>query len=177
MKIVIVVLILIFVIFVIFVARGSLTSDQPKRTDSNQAKKDAKDPEKIPQNWSNALNSLFGGFQQTVVLECAKPPANSERRCEALPPGNTSVQAAEEPSLPFLKKATFRTAKLVLISGKATITYLDKKGAKDVDNPQIFNLPNLDNKDPNAESLVILEEGGTLNILCQGNSLCQVGQQ
>jgi hypothetical protein len=173
-KIVIVVLILIIVLFVIFVARGSLTEDQPhKPADSNQAKKDAKN---IPSAWSSALESLFGGFQQTVVLECARKLSNSERRCEELPK-NITVPAAEEPSLPFLKKTTFRTVKLVKLMGKATIIYRDIKGAKNGDKPLTFDLPNRDNNDSTIESLAVGEDGGILTILCQGNVPCQVGQE
>ena len=164
-KIVIIVLVLIVVIFVIFVTWGSLTVDQPV---------DAKNINKS--DWGKSINNLFGGLQKSAILDCiVKPPAGAERICEQLPL-EIKVKAAEEPWLPFMNKSTFRTAKLVLIKGQATVTYFDKKGGKDIDNPQRFDLPNPDNDSSTIESLVILEDGGTLTIACKNNTSCQVGQ-
>lgn len=175
-KIVIVVLILIVVIFIIFVTYGSLTSVPRKQTNSSQLNKDAENVK--PPEWSKAIDSIFGGLQETVDLECdKKSPAGSERRCEKLRLGETSVKPAKDPWLPFLGKTEFRTAKLVLIGeGEATIIYLDKKGGDKIDRPQKFDLPNPDNDNSKVESLVIMELGGTLNISCKQNRACQVGQ-
>lgn len=165
-KIVIVVLVLIVAVFVIFVGVGSFKSEpeqDPKTTGAPPG--------------SETFSSIFGGLQEKLVLDCVlKSPTNSNRQCEKLPV-NIIIPAAKEPSIPFLKKTAFRTAKLVLISGQATISYKDNKGARGIDNPQIINLPNPDNKDPAVESLVVLENGGTLTISCKLKTLCQVGQQ
>ncbi len=175
-KIVIVVLILIVVIFIIFVTYGSLTNDPREQTNSSQLKKDAKNVK--PPEWSKAIDSIFGALQETVDLECdKKSPVGSEMRCEKLRLGETSVKPAKEPWLPFLGKTTFRTAKLVMIGeGEATIIYMEKKGGDKIDRPQKFDLPNPDNNNSKKESLVILEEGGTLNISCKQNTACKVGQ-
>lgn len=177
-KIVIVVLIFIVALFIIFVTYGSLTNDPRKQTNSGQLNKDAENVK--PPDWSKAIDSIFGGLQETVDLECdKKSPAGSERRCEKLRLGETSVKPAKDPWLPFLGKTEFRTAKLVLIGeGQAKIIYLDKKGGDKIDRPQKFDLPNLDKKtNQKEESLVITEEGGTLNISCKQNTACQVGQK
>ena len=165
-KIVIVVLVLIVVIFVVFVTWGSLTVDKPV---------DAKNMNKS--DWGKTINNIFGGLQKSVILDCkVKSPAGSGRKCEELPL-EIKVEAAEEPWLPFMKKTTFRTAKLIRIEGEATVTYFDKKGGEDIDNPQRFELPNPENDNSTIESLVILEEGGTLTISCKNNTSCQVGQK
>ena len=164
-KIVIVVLVLIVVIFVVFVTWGSLSVDKPA---------DAKNINKS--DWGKTINNVFGGLQKSVILDCkVKSPAGSGRKCEQLPL-EIKVEAAEKPWLPFMKKTTFRTAKLIRIKGEATVTYFDKKGGDDIDNPQRFDLPNPDNDNSTIESLVILEEGGTLTISCKNNTSCQVGQ-
>jgi hypothetical protein len=175
-KIIIIVLIVVAVIYVVFVTRGSLTADQPKRFSSDQAKNEAKNIE--PPSWSETINNIFGGLQEKVVLNCLeKSPKNSERKCEKLPLGKTTIPAAKEPFLPFLGKATFRTVKLVLIDdGQATVIYTDKKGGNKIDNPQRFDLPNPKNESSKIESIVVLENGGTLEITCKGNTSCQVGQ-
>jgi hypothetical protein len=167
-KIVIVVLILIVAVFVVFVGVGSFKSEP---------KKDPKDVEAPP--GSETFSRLFGGLQEKVVLDCAlKSPPNSNRQCEKLPSGEINIPAAKEPSIPFLKKTAFRTAKLILISGQASITYLDRKGGgKNFDNPQVISLPNPDNKNSRVESIVIREQGGILTVSCKGNGSCQVGQQ
>ena len=164
-KIVIIVLVLIVVIFVVFVTWGSLTVDQPV------------DAKNINQSdWGKTINNLFGGLQKSIILDCkVKSPAGAERKCEQLPL-EIKVEAAEEPWLPFMEKTTFRTAKLVLVKGQATVTYFDKKGRKGIKNPQRFELPNPENDNSEVESLVILEEGGTLTISCKNNTSCQVGQ-
>lgn len=174
-KVIIIVLIVVAVIFVIFVARGSLTADQPKRFSSDQSKNDAKDVK--PPSWSGTINNVFGGLRENVVLNCLeKSPKNSNRKCEKLQIGKTQIQAAGEPFLPFLGKATFRTVKLILINGQATIVYTDKKGGNKIDNPQRFDLPNPENENSKIESIVVLENGGILEITCKGNTSCQVGQ-
>lgn len=173
-KIIIVVLVLIVVVFVILVARGSLTVDQPKQMNPQEAKKEVNN---ISSNWRGALDSLFGGFQQTVVLPCRDVSKSSTRQCDQLALGTINVPEAEEPFLPFLKKAAFRTAKLVRIDGRANISYRNNTNAENVDNPQTFKLPNPENNDSIVESLVILETGGILTISCEGNTKCQVGQQ
>ena len=174
-KIVIIVLILIIVIFIFFVTYGSLTNDPRKSTNSSDTKKDAKNIK--PPEWSKAIDSIFGGLQEKVDLECdKKSPAGSERRCEKLRLGETTVKPAKDPWLPFLGKTTFRTARLVLIDGQATIVYCDRKGGSKIDRPQEFDLPNPENDDSIKESLVIMEQGGTLNISCKQNSACKVGQ-
>ena len=167
-KIVIVVLILIVAVFVVFVGVGSFKTE---------TKSDPKEVEAPP--GSETFSRLFGGLQEKVVLDCAlKSPPNSNRQCEKLRLGNINIPAAKEPSIPFLKKTAFRTAKLVLISGEASVTYFDKKGGgKNFDNPQIISLPNPKNDNSRVESIVIRENGGTLNISCKGNASCQVGQQ
>lgn len=174
-KVIIIGLIVVAVIFVIFVTRGSLTADQPERLSSGQSKNEAKNIE--PPSWSGTINKVFGGLQEKVVLNCLeKSPKSSESVCEKLPLGKTPIRAAGEPFLPFLGKATFRTVKLILIKGQATIVYTDKKGGSKIDNPQRFDLPNPENENSKIESIVVLENGGTLEITCKGNASCQVGQ-
>ena len=165
-KIVIIVLILIIVVFVIFVARGSLTADEKAIANVT------------PPDWSETINRIFGGLQESVVLECKeKSSPNTDRKCETLPLGVTQIKPAKDPWLPFLKKTTFRTVKLVLISGQAEITYINSKKNSKIKNPDKSPLPNFNNKKPNIESLVITEDGGMLTILCKANASCQVGQQ
>jgi hypothetical protein len=159
-KVVIIVLVLIVVVFVIFVGVGSLTSDEKA------------DPEKMPMPaLGETVNKIFGGLQETVDL-CKESSAKSEIKC-VVPLGKIEINAAKKPFLPFLKKTTFRTVKLIWISGTVSVFYVDKKGGSKIDNPQHFELSNAKKK----ESLVILEEGGTLTISCGGNGACQVGQQ
>ncbi len=172
-KIVIIVLILIVVVFVIFVTRGSLTDDQPKRTNSTESKKDAAN---IPlPDWSKTINKIFGGLEESVDV-CDEPSANTEIKCE-LPLGNIEIKPAKEPWLPILKKSSFRTVKLVWISGTVSVLYVDKKGGSDIDNPQTFDLPDPKNNSSKFGSLVIMENGGTLTISCKENTKCQIGQE
>lgn len=167
-KIVIVVLVLIVVVFVVFVGVGSFKTEPKKNPKEVEAP-----------SGSETFSGIFGGLQEKVVLDCVlKSPPNSKRQCEKLPSGNINIPAAKEPSIPFLKKTSFRTAKLVLISGEASVTYFDRKGGGGkFDNPQKISLPNPDNDNSRVESIVILENGGTLNVSCKGNASCQVGQQ
>lgn len=164
-KFVIIVLVVIAVVFFIFVGVGSFGSEPA-------------DPDAKTVNESSGaklLDNLFGSFQETVELPCeTRPPANSTLRCQSLSKGNQTVPAAAEPSLPFLEKAAFRTAKFVLLSGRANIVYVNRKQKEGVENPRIFSLPH---KGSNKESIVITEEGGNLNISCEANTNCQVGQE
>lgn len=166
-KIVIIVLVLIAAVFFIFVGVGSFESEPEK------------DPKKVKAPpGSETLNNLFGGLQEKIVLRCdPASSANSSLQCQKLLMGTANIPPAKEPSLPFLKKTTFRTAKIVLLSGQATIFYRDNKGISGQDNPRITNLTNPNDKNSNVESIVVLERGGTLNISCIGNTSCQVGQQ
>ena len=166
-KIVIIVLVLIGAAFVIFVGVGSFKSEP---------KKDPKDVE--APTGSETFSKLFGGLQEKVVLDCDPTSrSNSGLRCEKLLLGKKPIPPAKESSLPFLKKTTFRTVKLVLISGQASVLYIDNKGGGKIKNPQRFDLPNPENDGAKVESLVFLEKGGTLTISCLGNTACQVGQQ
>ncbi len=171
-KIVIVVLIVIIVVFVIFEVRGSLSADQPKRGNQSDAVEFIKQ-NKTP-GWSKTINRLFGGLQESVVLKCVEiSPPNAERQCEKLPLGTIDVPPAKDPWLPFLKKTSMRTVKLVLINGIASVNYHNRKGGNNIEDPQHFELPNFEKN----ESLVITESGGTLTISCKENAVCQVGQK
>jgi len=88
------------------------------------------------------------------------------------------VPPAKEPWLPLMKKTEFRTLKLVLLEGQRVhINYLDKKGGKNIDNPQFFNLPDPDNNNSLKGSIAVMENGGTLTISCLDNVPCRVGQE
>lgn len=164
-KFVIIVLVVIAAVFFIFVGVGSFGSE-PENPDAKTVSES---------KGAQILDSLFGSFRETVDLPCeARPAANSSLRCQSLSKGNQTVPAAAEPSLPFLGKPAFRTAKFVLLNGQARIFYLNRKQREGVDNPRDFVLP----KDgSNKESIVITEDGGNLNISCQANTNCQVGQE
>lgn len=166
-KIVIIVLILIAVVFFISVGVGSSESE-PER-----------DPKKVDAPaGSEGFSNLFGGLQEKVTLPCdPTSAANVSLKCQRLLLGSSTVPPAKEPWLPFLKKSTFRTAKVVLLSGQASVLYLDGKGGSKIKNPQRFDLPNPDNDGSRVESIVFLENGGSLNISCKANTNCQVGQQ
>jgi hypothetical protein len=176
-KLVIVILIVIAVVFVIFAGYGSLTVYQPKRTNARESKKDAK-VAPTP-GWAKSIDSAFSGWQESVQLRCDPPPdQNSRRRCDDLGTGPIVVPPAKEPWLPLMKKTEFRTLKLVLLEGQRVhINYLDKKGGKNIDNPQFFNLPDLDNNNSLKGSIAVMENGGTLTISCLDNVPCRVGQE
>lgn len=164
-KIVIIVLIAIVVVFFVFVGVGSFKSE-PKKTNP----KDVEAPQ-----GSESFSDFFGFLQEKVVLRCEqKSPAGSSRQCEKLPIGNITIPPAADS---FFGKSTFRTVRLELLEGRAAVSYLDKKGSAEFDNPQEFDLPNSDNDDSKIEAIVVLENGGTLNISCRGNSSCRVGQR
>lgn len=167
-KIVVIVLILIAVVFFVSVGVGSFESTPEK------------DPKKVgAPSGSESFSNLFGGLQEKVTLRCdpTAPAADASMKCRKLVLGSSTIPPAKEPRLPFLKKSTFRTAKVVLLSGQASVFYLDGKGGGKIKNPQRFDLPNPDNDGSRVESIVILENGGNLNISCKAGTNCQVGQQ
>lgn len=174
-KLGIIILVVVIIVFVIFAARGGLTNDQPEPFSPDQAKKNA--PNANKPDWTKTIDKVFGSIRETVDLSCEKTAKGTERRCEMLSLGNSDVKAAKDPWLPFMKKATFRTAKLVLLKGQAMVLYIDRKGGDKIDNPQKLPLPNPDDHNSAEGSLVMLENGGTLNITCVGTVPCQVGQE
>ncbi|HLL99836.1 MAG TPA: hypothetical protein VK400_02170 [Pyrinomonadaceae bacterium] len=164
-KFVIIVLVVIAVVFFIFVGVGSFGSE-PANPDAKTVNQSS---------GAGILDSLFGGFRETVELPCErKPAAKSSLRCESLLKGNQTVPAAAEPFLPFLEKSAFRTAKIILFDGRARVIYRNLKQKEGIDNPQDFELPK---NGSDRESLVITEDGGNLNISCLGNAGCRVGQE
>lgn len=170
-KIVIVVLILIVVIFVIFVARGSLTADQPKRGNRQEAAEFSK--QKKAPGWSKTIKNLLGGLGGKLELPCEKKAAPDKNiQCEKMPL-NTEIK------IPAETGASFRTATFVLLAGKARIEYDDETAeAEDLElEEQDFDLPNFETEDPRIGSIVALEKGGKLEISCSGNQSCQVGLQ
>ncbi|HEX8369210.1 MAG TPA: hypothetical protein VF604_11770 [Pyrinomonadaceae bacterium] len=170
-KIVIIVLVLIVVVFVIVVLRGSLTDDQPKRGNKNDAANFTR--EKKAPDWSKTIKKAFGGLGKKLKLDCppgAAPDADFE--CRSLP-RDKAIDIAPE------KGTSFRVVTFVRIKGKARIEYDDhteKAGDFDLDE-QDFPLPNPDTEDPDIGSIVILEKGGRLRISCQDTNPCQVAQQ
>lgn len=166
-KVVVIVLVLIAVVFFVFVGFGSLKSEQ---------KPLPKDIEAPP--GSETLHDLFGSLQESVSLKCdPAAPKTPALRCAKLELGVSDIAPAKESSFPFQGKTTFRTAKLVLLQGIASVTYLDRKGGDRIDNPQEFKLPNPKNEGATSESIVVMENGGKLIITCDGNASCRVGQQ
>ncbi|HSK72647.1 MAG TPA: hypothetical protein VK892_13175 [Pyrinomonadaceae bacterium] len=170
-KIVIIVLILIIAAFVVFVTWGSLSGEQPKRGDRNDAGKFVKEKKTPP--WAKVIKSLFGSLSKKMALRCAKAaPDGADYQCEEMPL-NEEIKIPEEPG------TSFRTASFILAKGKARIEYNDRtEKADDFDlDEQEFNLPDLELDDPNIGSIVALEKGGSLKITCLENKPCQVKLQ
>ena len=78
-------------------------------------------------------------------------------------------------------KKPFRTATFHLISGCAEISYLDftpksNTPLKDMDNPQVYSLPqeNSDVSDKARCSILALKGGGKLTFNCRDNRPCEV---
>lgn len=163
-------LIIIVGIFVFFVTKGSLDVEKPKTSNETSAKEYSK---KKPPAWSGFIKSALGYFAETVELTCPnKPSANSEFICEKLP-------LDKNIKIPSNKDVSFRTVNFELIKGKAKIKYRDKtKDAKDLEfDKQDFDLPDNEYRKPRENSIVILEDGGNLEIKCVGDDPCQVGQK
>lgn len=168
-KIVIIVLIIIVGIFIVFVVRGSM-ANEPKISKQEQGKAFSK---KEPPAWTVFVKSALGYLAETEELKCQKKAApNSKLICDGLP-------LDEKIRIPRKKGTSFRTVDFVLKKGKARIEYEDKTDeAEDLEfDEQEFDLPSDETRNPKVGSIVILEDGGTLEIMCQTDSDCQVGQR
>jgi hypothetical protein len=156
-KIVIIVLVLIGVIFVVFIARGALRDESAPKSDQSTAAKTR------PPDWTKTIKGLFKSFQPALELNQSVYTTNVD----------------DEPIKPD-PKHPFRTAKFhrSLTSGPATITFKPIGGSplKDMKDPQVCNLPNLEDgvEDPDRCSIVAFKLGGTLEFKCTGNVPCRV---
>lgn len=155
-KIVIIVLVLVAVIFAIFVATGAFSSE-PKRKNSNEA---ARDFRKNPPAWTKTIKSFIGSRQPKINLKQNSYTSDAE---EKIPPDNQNP---------------FRTAKFKLRTGVALIRYVDNTEdiPEDMEDlkDQDFRLPDFENEDPRAGSIVALKGGGTFTFRCDKNAPCRV---
>jgi hypothetical protein len=164
-KIVIIVLVLVGMLFIIFVARGALRSDpQPSSNRQTDAKRTK------PPGWTKKIEGLFSSLKPKRALE------------KKVYSATTSATAADK--IKPDDKQPFRTVKFHLLSGSgsARIEYNDDTPVQANQKElkfQKFPLPaEFDSEHPEADrsrgSIVALKGGGTLTIICTGNSACRV---
>jgi len=149
-KVVIIVLVLIGLLFVIFVARGTLRSDSNSDADA-VAKKEKP-------GWTKTIKGLFSSLQPKIALKQKEFSGHFE---DTLKPD---------------EKQPFRTVTFHLLSGRASIVYVDPKPVADKFKKlqsQTCPLPNPKGDDSSRCSIVVLKDGGTLTFDCELNSACR----
>ena len=152
-KIVIIVLVLVAVIFAVFLAKGALSSDQPKTGNKNDAA-DFNKKKKSP-SWAKTISRAMDSMRPKLVLKQKEFPSDP-------------IEIPPDPKQP-LRTGTFR-----LVSGSARVEYDDHTPNAGDLQEQDFDLPNFDNEDPRLGSIVVLKLGGRLSITCKGNNGCRV---
>ncbi|HEV2913127.1 MAG TPA: hypothetical protein VGX92_07415 [Pyrinomonadaceae bacterium] len=152
-KIVIIVLVLVAVIFALFLAKGALSSDQPKAGNKNDAVEFNK--KKKSPDWAKTIRRAMDSMRPKLVLK-------------------QKVFPSDPIEIPPDLKQPLRTGTFRLVSGSARVEYEDHTpNAGDLQS-QDFDLPNFDNDDPRLGSIVVLKLGGTLSITCKGKDNCRV---
>src|SRR6266496_6604331 len=137
-KIVIIVLVLVGLLFVIFVARGALRNDS--NTDADSVAKKEKP------GWAKTIKGLFTSLQPKITLKQKEFSGHTE---ETIKPDG---------------KQPFRTVTFHLLSGRASIVYVDPKPVADKFKKlqsQTCPLPNPKGDDSSRCSIVVLKDGGT----------------